>query len=209
MFKTSISKDELKEYPIQYFEGHITVIDKLEQVDSAVNYLQKQEILGFDTETRPSFKKGVVYKVALLQLSSNDKAFLFRINKIGLPDQVADLLSNKSIKKVGAAIRDDIKALRTINKFIPESFLELQNYIKDFGIESFSLTKMSAIVLGFRISKSQQLSNWENNKLSNAQKRYAATDAWVGYKIYEKLGYLSKFGQQNSCQASTLDTKNR
>ena len=187
MFKTSVSKEELKEYPIQKFEGSITVIDKIEQVASAVSYLEKQKILGFDTETRPSFKKGKTNKVALLQLSSKEKAFLFRINKIGLPNEVANLLSNKSIIKTGAAIRDDIKALRAITKFIPQSFIELQSHVKTFNIESFSLTKMSAIVLGFRISKSQQLSNWEKEKLSNAQQRYAATDAWVGYLIYEGL----------------------
>jgi len=187
MFKTSVSKEELKEYSIKKFEGSITVIDNLEQVEAAVCYLEKQKIIGFDTETRPSFKKGETNKVALLQLSSKDQAFLFRINKIGLPKQVANLLSDKSIIKSGAAIRDDIKALRAITKFIPQSFVELQSYIKTFGIESFSLTKMSAIVLGFRISKSQQLSNWENDTLTKAQQTYAATDAWVGYLIYDRL----------------------
>ncbi len=187
MYKTKLDKEELKKYSIKYFKGEIIVVDEYEQVFSAVDYLSSQKILGFDTETRPSFKKGRKNKVALLQLATADKVFLFRINKIGLPNEIADLLSSKSIIKTGAAIHDDIKALRQLNDFIPASFIDLQNRVKKFGIESFSLTKMSAIVLGFRISKSQQLSNWETKKLSNAQKTYAATDAWVGHEIFLNL----------------------
>lgn len=187
MYKSKITKEELKNVPVVYFEGEVFLIDEYEQIFSVLDYLKNKPVLGFDTETRPNFKKGQRNKVALLQLSTAEKSFLFRINKIGLPPEIISLLSNKNILKVGAAIHDDIKALKRIQNFEPESFLDLQKYIKKFKIESSSLQKMSAIILGFRITKNQRLTNWDDEKLTPAQQRYAATDAWVGYKIYEKL----------------------
>lgn len=185
--KKSISKEELSELELGHFEGDIHIIDSNDQITEAVNYLKKHSALGFDTETRPSFKKGQVNKVALLQLSTLEKAFLFRINSIGLPEELVKLLSSESIEKVGAAIRDDIKILQDINFFEPNGFVELQDFVKDYGIENFGLKKLAGLVLGFRISKSQRLSNWEAKKLTPPQMRYAATDAWVSLKIYHKL----------------------
>ncbi|GET24132.1 3'-5' exonuclease [Prolixibacter sp. NT017] len=182
-----ISKDELNELPLSHFEGEIQLVETLEQVDEAARYLEQQLILGFDTETRPSFKKGQTNPVALLQLSTSDKAFLFRINKIGLPESLVRILSNPKIVKSGAAIRDDIKILKNVNHFRPGGFVELQEYVKDFGIENFSLKKLAGIVLGFRISKSQRLTNWEAPVLTVPQQIYAATDAWVSYEIYVRL----------------------
>ena len=187
MFKNTIDKNELKEFPRKHFEGKIFLIENYSQIDFAVNILKKEKILGFDTETRPAFKKGKYHQVALLQLSTSTQAFLFKLKKTRLPETIIDVLSSESIIKVGAAIRDDIKALRKITLFEPAGFIELQNYIKNFGIESFSLQKMSAIVLGFNISKSKQLSNWDLEKYSEAQKIYAATDAWVSLEIYKGL----------------------
>jgi ribonuclease D len=125
--------------------------------------------------------------VALLQLSDHERAFLFRINRIGLPTEVTKILANNEIIKVGAAVKEDIRGLQKINYFEPASFLELQSYVKFFGIENFGLKNIAAIVLKFRISKAQRLSNWENNLLSHEQNLYAATDAWIGYEIYQTL----------------------
>lgn len=187
MFRESISKEELTDLPLKWFEGKINVIDKPEQVDDAVRILAAHRLIGFDTETRPAFKKGVLNKVALLQLSTADQAFLFRVNKTGVPFSLVKLLSNPDIIKPGVAIRDDIKGLQALSKFKPQGFIELQDHAKEMGILNFSLKKLAAIVLGFRISKSQQLSNWEAPSLTEAQQIYAATDAWVAHEIYKAL----------------------
>ena len=187
MFKESISKEELTDLPLKWFEGEIILIDTYEQIRSAVRVLSSKSIIGFDTETRPSFKKGVINKVSLLQLSTRDQAFLFRINKIGLPDEIVKILTNPEILKPGVAIRDDIKSLQEIKNFEPEGFIELQDYARDLGILNFSLKKLTAIVLGFRISKSQQLTNWEADVLTEAQEIYAATDAWTALQIFENF----------------------
>lgn len=187
MFKERITKEELTILPLRSFDGEIQVIEEYDQLDEVVGYLSSQDVIGFDTETRPAFKKGVFNKVALLQLSTADRAFLFRINRIGVPQEITDILSDPGIIKPGVAIRDDIKGLQAISMFKPEGFIELQDHAKEMGIQNFSLKKLTAIVLGFRISKSQQLSNWEAPTLSDAQKVYAATDAWAAYEIYKTL----------------------
>lgn len=186
-FQKSITSEEANKMPLKAFEGDIILVDEYDDLSEAVQYLKNYSVLGFDTETRPSFKKGKVNDVALLQLAANSKTFLFRINKIGLPVEIIDLLKNPNIVKVGAAIKDDIRGLQKLNDFDANGFLELQDYVSNFGIESFSLKKLSAIVLNFRISKRQQVSNWEAETLSSGQLRYAATDAWVSLKIFEKL----------------------
>ncbi len=187
MFKESITKEELTDLPLKWFEGEIILVDTYEKVKYAARVLSSESIIGFDTETRPSFKKGVINKVSLLQLSSNKQAFLFRINKIGLPDEIVEVLANPEIIKPGVAIRDDIKGLQGIKKFRPEGFIELQDYAKELGIQNFSLKKLTAIVLGFRISKTQQLSNWEADTLTEAQEIYAATDAWTALEIFKNF----------------------
>ena len=186
-FQKSITKEEVNKMPLQSFNGEIVVVDTEEQILEATNYLKDQSVLGFDTETRPSFKKGRVNGVALLQLSSDTHSFLFRINKIGLPGPLVKILSDPQILKVGVAIKDDIKGLQKFHSFKSDGFLELQEYVGQLGIESYSLKKLTAIVLNFRISKRQQVSNWEASELSAGQLRYAATDAWVSLKIFERL----------------------
>lgn len=186
-FQKSITKDEINDLPLEAFEGKIVIIDSDEGLYEAVDYLKQFPVLGFDTETKPSFTKGNVNSVALLQLSSYEKSFLFRLNRIGLPEPIIDLLRDPEIIKVGAAIKDDIKGLQDITDFDGNSFLELQHYVSSFGIENFSLKKLAAIVLRIRISKRQQVSNWEAAELSLGQLRYAATDAWVSLEIYEAL----------------------
>lgn len=186
-FKKSITDEELAELPLAFFEGKIHLIEKVEQLTDAVNYLKTQTILGFDTETRPSFKKGQNHHVALLQLSTADQAFLIRTNLIGLSPGLIRVLASPSILKIGAAIRDDIKILQKVAPFKPGGFVELQEMVKLYGIENFSLKKLAAIVGGVRISKSQRLTNWEAPVLTEQQQIYAATDAWIAYVIYTGL----------------------
>ncbi|MDA3881637.1 MAG: 3'-5' exonuclease domain-containing protein 2 [Prolixibacteraceae bacterium] len=195
-YKESITKEELQELPLQQFDGEIIVINKESDAKKAVDYLSKFPFLGFDTETKPAFKKGQINYVALLQLSTNNKTFLFRVNFFELPKSLLKLLSDKSIIKAGAAIRDDIKALQVNKKFNPDGFFELQDEAQDLGLTNFSLKKMAGIMLGIKISKAQQLSNWEAPELTEAQLRYAATDAWISYRIYES--FLTMREQMNS-----------
>jgi len=187
VYKINIDKEELAVLPLIQFEGQIMLVESKEDYLISIEYLARQTMLGFDTETRPAFKKGVVYEVALLQLATKDRAFLFRLNKIGLPNGLINILENPNIEKIGVAIRDDIKGLQKLNNFKPGGFVELQERVKEYGILDFSLKKLSAIVLGYRISKAQQVTNWEALELSEAQQIYAATDAWVSHRIYESL----------------------
>jgi len=187
MFKESITTEELTDLPLKWFQGKIMVIDSNKSLRQAEKILSKQEVIGFDTETKPSFKKGVNYKVALLQLSTKHQAFLIRVNRIGLSKKICDILSNPEIIKPGVAIRDDIKGLQEWKWFEPQGFIELQDSAKELGIQNFSLKKLTAIACGFRISKGAQLSNWEAEELTEKQQIYAATDAWTALKIYENF----------------------
>ncbi|HEY4785188.1 MAG TPA: 3'-5' exonuclease [Bacteroidales bacterium] len=187
MFASTISKEELRDLPTGQFKGNIHLIEKPDQVQLACNCLTDESVLGFDTETKPSFKKGSTNRVSLLQLSSSTDAYLFRLNKIGLPPCLVKLLSNPDQLKVGIAIRDDIRHLKALHPIKAEGFLELQEYVRQFGIENSGLSKLTGIILNFRVSKSQQLTNWENETLTIPQQLYAATDAWAAYEIYREL----------------------
>lgn len=187
MMNKSISKEELQELPMGAFEGKIVVIEYEHDLKKVLPYLKKQKVLGFDTETRPTFKKGAKNEVALLQLSTKETAFLFRLNKMRLPIELANILANPSIVKAGVAINDDLKDLKRLADFNPGGFVEIQTKVKEFDIENFGLKKLSGLLLGFRISKAQQTSNWEAEPLTVAQLKYAATDAWVSLEIYNKL----------------------
>lgn len=186
-FDTSIEKEELEEMEIGAFEGEVKIVFKEADVKKAVATLTRHKVLGFDTETRPAFKKGQYFKTALLQLSTPKKAYIFQLQKMQEFDGLASIINNRKILKVGAAIRDDVKKLNSYFPAKRNSFIELQTMVKEYGIEDISLRKMTAIVLGFRISKSQQTSNWEADPLDEAQVRYAATDAWVALRIYQEL----------------------
>ncbi len=187
MFQESITKEELEILPLKAFDGKIELVDNQDSLQLSMQYLSRADVIGFDTETKPSFKRGQINEVALLQLSTEDRAFLFRINKIGFPSELRAILSNPEILKVGVAIRDDIKTLQRVSHFKPAGFIELQDEVKDYGIQNFSLKKIAGIVLGVRISKSQRLSNWEGEELTLAQQSYAATDAWVPFQIFHSL----------------------
>ena len=189
MFAENLSNEEINELPLYQFNGGIFIIDTFDKLDYFLPLIQEQKMLGFDTETRPSFKKGKINPVSLLQLTSSNQAFLIRINKIGLPQEIANILADENIQKIGLAIKDDIKILRDITEFEPNAFLDLQDYVGDFGIEARSLKKITAIVLNQRISKSQQVTNWEREELSEGQQIYAATDAWACLQIYKNLNH--------------------
>ncbi len=187
MYKENITVEELAEHELSWFKGEIVLVDNLKTFYEVFPRLLVSDLLGFDTETRPTFKKGKKNSVSLIQLSTGDLACLFRINKMGIPDELADLLSDPLVIKAGVAVHDDIRFLKGVRKFNPEGFIDLQNFVKDFGIQSSGLKKLAAIVLGFRISKRQQVTDWEAEELTEAQQVYAATDAWVCHQIFKKL----------------------
>ena len=192
--KSNIAKADIAQMPSELFGGRIIVIHSVSDVEKAVNYLKGFPILGIDTETRPSFAKGKTYEVSLLQLSTEDTCFLFRLNYIGMPKALVDLLQDGRQLKVGLSLRDDIQSLNRKHKFEPRNFLDLQNYVKEMGIEAQSLQKIYALLFGKKISKSQRLTNWETDVLTDRQKGYAATDAWACVRMYKYLEEL-KHGQ--------------
>ncbi len=185
-----ISTEEVNALPMRAYEGTIELIDKPEQVEEAVREIEQYNIVGFDTESRPAFKKGESYPVSLLQFATPKKAYLFRVNLIGMPPGVNRLLSNPKLIKLGIALHDDIKDLRRLGVSNPQGYQDIHSFIKDKGVINTGLRKLAAMILGFRISKSQQTSNWENEVLNERQQVYAATDAWVCLEIYEKLKKL-------------------
>lgn len=187
MYPRTISKEEIAELPLCGFEGEIVVISTPEQWKKYRPEIFSEEVLGFDTETRPSFKKGKRNGVALLQLSTCKKAYLIRLCKTGILPGIGQLLSTDTILKIGVGLRDDIRELQVLQDFQPRGFIDLQDYVRAFRIDDASLVKITAIVLGCRISKSQQLSNWEADTLTEKQMRYAATDAWAACKVYLML----------------------
>lgn len=186
-YPAKIDKEIVRDLPIACTNCEIEVIDQPEQVDEAVEVLSQCPILGFDTETRPSFKKGVINKIALLQLSTDKKCFLFRLQMIGKSESLKELLENESIKKIGLAIDGDFNKLNAWQRIKPRSVIDLQKIVPKHGIEELGLQKIYAILFGKRISKSKQLSNWEAKILDRGQQVYAATDAWACRQIYLKL----------------------
>ena len=189
MFQSSISPDQIASLELASFPGEIVVVNADDELmEQAIRYLKRQKVLGFDTETRPTFSPDQHSTgTALLQLSGGGKAFLFRLKKCGFPRRLASILANPGILKVGAATLDDVRGLQKITKFSPKGFVDLQNMVWEYGIRDKSVKKMTAIILGVKISKAQQLSNWEADHLSESQQRYAATDAWVCREMYLRL----------------------
>jgi ribonuclease D len=186
-YTETLTSEDLEKYEVSWFKGEIVVVENLSTFKESFPKLLESGILGFDTETRPSFKKGRKNKVSLIQLANENIACLIRINRVGIPSELADLLANPSVIKAGVAVHDDIRFLRGVKKFNPSGFIDLQRMVKDYGIQSSGLKKLAAIVLGFKISKRQQVTDWEADNLTEAQKIYAATDAWVCHQIYKKL----------------------
>lgn len=195
--KNKIDKAEVAALPVVSFTGRIYLIYTEKDADKAVEYLKAQPIVGVDTETRPSFRKGMTHKVALMQISTFDTCFLFRLNKIGMPKCLQEFLMGDTLK-VGLSLKDDFQVIRRRKNVHAEegNWIELQDYVGKLGIEDRSLQKLYANLLGGKISKSQQLSNWEAETLTDAQMKYAATDAWACVQIYNCLQNMEKEGYE-------------
>ena len=183
-FPPHIDKAAIQELPLTHFEGEVIVIDHPSQVAEAAQYLNQFTVLGVDTEARPSFKRGVHYPTALVQISTQERCYLFRLTHVGLPVEIAQILANPAICKVGLAFKDDINGLRRRRDFKPANCIDLQSIVCKYGIMDLGLQKIFAIIFGKKISKSQQLTNWENSHLTPEQARYASTDAWATLLIY-------------------------
>jgi len=186
-YRNNITNEDIQKLETRYFNGRIHVISQTSNIPAAVNAIQKHSIIGFDTESKPNFKKGQNHKIALIQLAIPGEVYIFRISRTGLTKELTGLFENEHILKVGVSVRDDLKRLAQMCRIEPKGFFELQNYSDTFHIESNSLKKLAAIVLGIRVSKSQRLTNWESNELTEEQLIYAATDAWICLEIYNKL----------------------
>ena len=185
--KRAITKDEVNNLKIGAYQGTIYVADDKKSAGKAIAMLQNEKLLGFDTETRPSFKKGEQYKPSLLQLSAEDFAVLFRLHKTGLPKGLLNIFESKEIVKVGIAIDRDLRELKEMAPFDENGFIDLNSLAPQKGFENVGVRRLAAMVLGIRISKRQQTSNWEAEQLKPAQIEYAATDAWVCREIYLKI----------------------
>lgn len=187
MFKNRISKVEINEMPDVEFSGEIFVVDTPEKVVAAVEYLSQQTVVGVDTETRPAFVRGVYYPVALLQVATLTRCYLFRLSLTGLTKDIADFLANPNIRKVGLAFKDDLLGLIRRRRFQPENCVDIQMIVNNYGILDLGLQKVFGIIFGQKISKTQRLTNWENEVLTDQQARYASTDAWATLLIYQQL----------------------
>lgn len=188
--------------PLIRFEGKIITVISESEASRAVDFLLSQPILGIDTETKPAFKRGVIHQVALLQVATHDLCFLFRLNYLGLSPSVVRLLMDRTVPKVGLSLHDDLHMLHKRGEFQAGSFIDLQNVVKEIGIEDMSLQKLYANLFGMRISKAQQLSNWQADVLSDKQKVYAATDAWACIVIYEELMRLNESKDYDLCETN-------
>jgi len=189
--KVNISNEEINALPLSAFEGEVVVISETDKLENAFAEIAGHTIVGFDTETRPAFVKGQQYKVALIQIALPKKVFLIRLQATGITQEIIHFLESESIAKAGVAVRDDIKALQRMKPYTPGGFVELATMSKQAGLEVESVKKLTALLLGFRISKTAQTSNWEADVLNEKQISYAATDAWACLEIYKKLKALS------------------
>lgn len=205
--RKTITKAEIAAMPKVLFPGRVFVIYTESDAEKAVAYLRDQRIVGVDTETRPSFKRGTTHKVALLQISTQDTCFLFRLNRIGMPGPLQEFLMSDTLK-IGLSLKDDFNSLRKRQDMHPDrgNWIELQDYVGKFGIEDKSLQKIYANLFGKKISKNQRLSNWEADVLSDGQKLYAATDAWACVEIYNCLAELEQTGKYEIKKEEPIET---
>ncbi len=206
-YQANISNEEVNNLPLTAFEGEIIIVDGPDQSRAAA-YLSSLDVIGFDTESRVVFVKGAKSTISLVQLSGPDRAYLFRVNICPLSNEIMEILQSRTIIKVGLAIGDDINRMQTVNRTLcPQNFVDLQSLVGHFGIEEMGLKKICAIVLGLRISKAQRLSNWNAVNLTDAQRIYAATDAWICLMIYERLMSEGKDIPVTVVNASAPSTK--
>lgn len=193
VFQEYVTPEEVNNLPLTYFEGQIVIVTEENKVESAVKEIRKSSVVGFDTETRPTFVKGHFNYISLIQIAIPAKVFLFRINQTGFTDSLISLLADPDIRKAGVGLRDDLSGLQKIRDFEPAGFVEIHDFVKNLGVRNTGLRKLAAILMEVRISKGQQTSNWENPILTKSQLRYAATDAWIClamYNMLEKKGFV-------------------
>lgn len=187
-YRPTISKEEVNALPLASFGGNVVVVDTPESLEEVLDELNKQRVVGFDTETKPVFAKGHKNKVALLQIATQETCFLIRLNLLGFTPRMIEFFNNPTILKIGLSIKDDFMMLKARSALMdPQGFIELQSFVKAFGIEDNSLQKIYAVIFEKKISKSQRLSNWESESLTAGQQHYAALDAWACLTIYEAL----------------------
>lgn len=196
-FAQHIDKAVIQTLPVTFFEGEVIVVDKPDMVADAATYLRQHTVLGVDTEARPSFKRGVHYPTALVQIATLERCYLFRLTHVGLPVEIAEIFANPYICKVGLAFKDDITGLRRRRDFKPANCVDLQSIVCKYGIMELGLQKIFAIIFGKKISKSQQLTNWENSHLTPEQARYASTDAWATLSIYLALQQVKPLSKRS------------
>ena len=192
-FPLSITKEAIAQLPLIKFDGPIHVVNNYEEMFRAIKKLKKEGIIGFDTEKKPTFRKGQYHPTALIQLSTSTEVFLFRINKIGLHEELIGLFESDKIAKIGVGVSADIVELKRIRTFTQNNCIDLNDLMPTLGVEKIGIRNLVAILLEKRVSKNQQVSNWENEELTRSQQQYAATDAWVCYKMYVlliKKGYI-------------------
>ena len=187
MFKANISREELNKLPLRQYQGEVVVIDRQEDLADAFRDIHQHPFVGFDTESKPTFVKGDYNHPSLLQIAVPERVYLIRLLKTGMTTEIADFFQQQQVEKVGLALHNDISSLQKMRSFEPSAIIDLAPITTEIGIEANGLRKLTALVLGFRISKSGQLTNWEAETLAEKQLRYAATDAWVCYEIYQLL----------------------
>ena len=186
-FAHRIDREEIDRMPIVRFEGEVVVVNRQHQIINAMDYLNRQPVVGVDTEARPSFHKGEHFPTSLLQISTRERCYLFQLSQVGLVQPLADFFSNEKITKVGLAFKDDLAGLQRLRPFVPRNCIDVQKMVNDYGIMDLGLQKIFAIIFSKKISKSQQLTNWANVFLSDEQAKYASTDAWATLLIYLQL----------------------
>jgi len=192
--KTEITKAEVNELPLGKFEGEIIVLDTPIKITDAIEEIENENIIGVDTETRPTFKKGALNKTALVQIATRKKVYLFRLNKMGLPYPLVRIFENPQIQKIGIAVLQDMKELSDqFRQFQYQNVTDLNILCKNLNFQNIGARNLTAMILDFRISKRQQTSNWEADELSEGQLRYAATDAWIARQVFLKLYYSKEF----------------
>ncbi|MGK7394960.1 MAG: 3'-5' exonuclease [Candidatus Cyclobacteriaceae bacterium M3_2C_046] len=189
MFPKKINKEELNELPLKGFEGKIILVVKPDQLASALSEIRQQSAVGIDTERKPSFVKGQKHEVSILQVALPEKVFVIRLNYTGISPELKAFFSDPDLLKVGIGLADDLQSLLQLTDFIPGGFLDLNEFTRQLGVENVGARNLAGIFLGFRISKKQQTSNWEQSKLTDKQLKYAATDAWICLEIFQKLDY--------------------
>ncbi|MFA0962477.1 3'-5' exonuclease [Roseivirga sp. BDSF3-8] len=195
LFPKHITKDQVNRLPLERYEGKLAVISRSDKLADAVQRIRSEKAVGFDTETKPTFRKGQYHHVSLLQIAVPGMVYLFRLNYLGMAPELREIFEDPRITKVGIGIRDDLLEMQRLGHFEPQNILDLNDEVKHLGVKNAGVRNLSAIFLEFRISKSQQTSNWERDELTEKQLRYAATDAWVCLQIYNRLqdwGYLDE-----------------